>query len=161
MLLKAILTTLILGTSSVAMAQTYQPYQTDYNRTYDTAPAQRGRFMRRQYVLASNVVLAADTQAAFIRIDPRLRLSRVRIDLESGRRAYIESVFVMHADGRQESVPVRQIISRNTPRLVIDLAGRRDVTGIAINSSQMRSARGAGSRYMGAVTVNVVGVRRR
>ena len=160
MTVKAILTTLLLGTSSVAMAQTNQPYPSDYNRTYDTAPAPRGRFARRQYVLANNVVLAADTQAAFIRIDPRLRLSRVRIDLESGRRAYIESVFVMHADGRQESVPVRQIISRRMPRIVINLSGRRDITGIAINSSQMRSARGAGSRYMGVVTVNVTGVRR-
>jgi hypothetical protein len=160
MMLKAILTTLALSASSVAMAQTYQPYPTDYNRTYDTAPAPRARFARRQFVLASNVVLAADTQAAFIRIDPRLRLSRVKIELESGRRAYIESVFVMHADGRQEALPVRQTISRNTPRLVIDLGRRRDITGIAINSSQMRSARGAGSRYMGAVTVNVVGVRR-
>ena len=159
MMLKALLTTLALGTSSVAMAQTYQPQPSEYNGAYDNAPPARARFARRQFVLADNLTLAADSQAAFIRIDPRARLSRVRIELESGRRAYIESIFVMHADGRQESVPVRQMISRNMPRLVVKLSGR-DITGVAINSSQMRSARGAGSRYMGPVTVDVIGVRR-
>ena len=159
-MVKAILTTLLLGTSSVAVAQTYQPVPPDYNaqttQAWRTSP--RGRLARR-IVLASNLTLSPRSQASFIRIDPRLRLSRVRIDLERGRRAYVDSVFVLHADGRQEAVPVRRIISRGTPRLVIDLAGR-DITGLAINTSQVRSARGGGYRRMGAVTVNVIGVRR-
>jgi len=158
MLIKAILTTLVLGMSSAAMAQTYQPtYEHNDAYNYDQHYG-RGWFARRAFVLASNMTLVADRQATFIRIDPRARVSRVRLDLRIGR-AYIDSVFVTHADGRQETVPVGQMISPRMPRLMIDLPGR-DITGVAINSSQMRSARGGGYRHMHAATVNVIGLRR-
>ncbi|HEY5927006.1 MAG TPA: hypothetical protein VIV11_35205 [Kofleriaceae bacterium] len=164
MLIKAILTTLLLGASSVAMAQPYPPHDYHPNQTYspDTgewrADSRRGRFWRRQFVLANDLTLVADRQASFIRIDPRARVGRLRLELESGR-AFIDSVFVTYADGRQQTVVVRRMISPGMPRLVIDLP-ERGITGVAINSTQMRSARGGGYRYMRAATVDVIGVRR-
>jgi hypothetical protein len=160
MLIKAILTTVLLGSSAVAMAQTYQqpaPYQHD-NDAYGRFEFRHGRFARRQVVLANNVTLMADRQSSFIRIDPRLRLSRLRLQLATGR-AYIQSVFVTHADGRQETVAVNQMISPRMPRLVIDLPDAHDITGVAINSSQARSARGGGYRHMRNANVRVIGVR--
>jgi hypothetical protein len=156
MLLKAILTTAILGSSAVAMAQTYEPSPYRHDDTYGRVEVRRG-VGRRQPVIATNVRLAADRQASFLRIDPRFRVSRVRLELQSGR-SYVESVFVRHADGRQEVVPVRQMISPRTPRLVIDLPGR-DIAAIAINTTQIRQARGGGYRHMRPATVRVVGVR--
>jgi len=153
MLLKALMSTLVL-TSSIATAQPYEP--SDHE---DSTRDSRAGLARGQFRLASDVRLIADRQASFIRIDPRARVSRVRLELTNGR-AYIDSVFVMHADGRQVTLPVRQMISPRMPRLVIDLRGR-DITGVAINSSQMRSARGGGGyRSMHAATVNVIGLRR-
>lgn len=154
MLLKAILSTLLLGTSSLALAQPYPPsdYSTESREWHRSG-------MRGQFVVARGITLTADRQASFIRVDPRTRLSRIRLDLRSGR-AYIESVFVTHANGRQETVLVRQMLSPRTPRLVINLPGR-DITGVAINSSQMRSARGGGGyRRMQSATINVIGLTR-
>ena len=161
--IKAILTTLVLGASSVAMAQTYHPEDYEHRQTYDepnTVTLQvntPGFFGRRAFVLANDMTLRANRQATFIRIDPRMRLSRLRVQLENGR-AFIDSVFITFADGRQQTVPVNQMISPRQPRLVVDLP--RGVTGVAINSSQ-RFARGGGYRYMRPATVDVIGVRRR
>jgi hypothetical protein len=161
MQIKAILTTLVVGASSVAMAQTYEP-DYEHRQTYDQPPVtlrvdtRPGFFPRRSFMLANDITLHANRQASFIRVDPRFRLSRIRLQLENGR-AFIDSVFVTHADGRQETVPVNQMISPRMPRLVIDLPGR-DITGVAINSSQ-RFARGGGVRYMRPATVDVIGVR--
>ena len=155
MLLKAILTTVLLGTTAVATAQTYEsPYRQD--PAYGNVELRFGPRARRQVVLAENVLLAADRQASFIRVDPRLRVSRLRLELTNGR-AFVESVFVTHADGRQEVVPVNQMISPRTPRLIIDLPGR-DIAAVAINSSQLRAARGGGYRVMRAANVRVIGV---
>jgi len=157
MLIKAILTTLLLGSPVVALAQTYEPSPYQHDDAYQRIDVRQGRFGRRQVVLAHNVMLTADRQASFIRIDPRFRVSRLRLDLESGR-AFVESVFVTHADGRQEVVPVNQMISPRMPRLVVDLPGR-DIAAVAINSTQMRYARGGGYRRMRTANVRVVGLR--
>lgn len=164
-MLKAILTTVLLGSSAVATAQTYESpyrqdptYQTPYRQdAYGRVDVRFGHRARRAVVLANNVTLAADRQASFIRIDPRLRVSRLRLELANGR-AFVESVFVTHADGRQEVVPVNQMISPRTPRLVIDLPGN-DIAAVAINSSQLRAARGGGYRVMRAANVRVIGIR--
>jgi hypothetical protein len=154
MLLKVVLTTVLLGSSAVATAQTYQP--NPYYKDDTRVELRRDRSARR-VVLARNVTLMADRQSSFIRIDPRLRVSRLRLELQSGR-AYVESVFVTHVDGRTDVVPVNQMISPRMPRLVIDLPGR-DIARVAINSTQIRQARGGGYRTMRPATVRVIGVR--
>jgi hypothetical protein len=158
MLLKAILTTVVLSSSTVAMAQTHQasPYHND-DAYYRSIELRRGHVSRRQAVLAASVTLAANHQASFIKIDPRFRVSRLRLELQSGR-TYVESVFVKHVDGTQDVVRVNKIISPRTPSLVIDMP-THDIVGVAINSSQMRAARGGGYRRMGAAKVRVIGVR--
>jgi hypothetical protein len=158
MLLKAILTTAVLGTSTVAMAQTYQPYDADHPRAYDQTTVVRARFARRM-VLARDLTLAADRQSSFIRIDPRANVTRIRLELTRGR-AYVDSVFVTYTGGYQETFAVRKMISPRMPRLVIDLPAAGTVSGVAINSSPMRAARGGGHRVLRPATVNVIGVRR-
>jgi len=156
MLLKAILTTALVTSSGVAMAQTANPYHQD-DAYYRGIELRRGRLSRRQAVLAANVTLRADHQASFIRIDPRFRVSRLRLELTSGR-TFVESVLVKHADGSQEVVRVNQLISPSSPYLVIDMP-THDIVAVAINSSQMRSARGGGYRRMSAANVRVIGIR--
>jgi len=165
MLLKTILTTALLATSATAMAQTYQqptPYQQPnpyaHDEVYGRSEVQP-RWMARRLMLARDVSLG-ERQSSFIRIDPRTRVSRIRLELTSGR-TYVDSVFVTYTGGFQETVTVGQWISPRTPRLVIDLPAGRHVSGVAINSSTpTRAARGGGYRYMRPATVNVIGVRR-
>jgi len=170
MLLKAILTTVVLGTSTVAMAQPVQPFdydhprdydqprEYDHPRVYDERTVPRARFARR-VVLARDVTLTPDRQSSFIRIDPRTNVTRIRLQLTSGR-AFIDRVFVTYTGGHQETFSVRRMISPGMPRLVIDLPRAGNVSGVAITSTQMRAARGGGYRYMPRATVNVIGVRR-
>lgn len=154
MLLKGILISALLASSTVATAQTYRHQDDAYYRDIEL---RRGKLSRRQAVIAANVRLSANHQASFIRIDPRFRVSRLRLELTSGR-TFVESVFVRHANGSQSVVRVNQMISPREPVLVIDMP-THDIAAVAINSSQMRSARGGGYRRMGAATVRVVGMR--
>jgi len=158
MLLKVILTTALLSSSAIAVAQTHQPspYKDD-DAYYRGIELRRGHVSRHQAVLAASVTLSANHQASFIKIDPRFRVSRLRLELQRGR-TFVESVSLRHADGRQEVVRVNQIISPQTPAVVIDLP-THDIAAVAINSSQMRAARGGGYRRMGAARVRVVGIR--
>jgi hypothetical protein len=157
MLLKAILIIITLGTSTVAMGQPYRPYDYDQPRVHEETSIVRGRFARR-IVLARDVTVGASRQSSFIRIDPRTNVTRIRLELTGGR-AFVDSVFVTYTGGYQETFAVGQMISRRTPRLVIDLPAAGTVSGIAINSSPMRAARGGGFRVHRAATVDVIGVR--
>ncbi len=162
-MLKALITTALLASSSVALADT--PY--DYNRPDRTEMDGRRDFDRRldrrtnrPVVLASNVVLTnRSIQPTWIPIDGRYGINRLHLQLRSGS-AYIDNVTVVFVDGSRENLPVREAISRRDRRISLPLPQHHAVRGIFIDSSSMRSARGAGRARMNRAVINVLGVRR-
>lgn len=144
--LKAIITTLILGSSTMAVAQPairdHRAPSSYYNGRHD------GRRMR-PVTLASNRSLTAHERGELISLDTRFGrgFQRVRIDGDLNGRTFIDSVVLRFANGRTRSVPVRQTLSRRNPSITINTLG---ATGMFIRGSQMR----------GRGTFDVVGFRR-
>jgi len=159
MTLKAVLTTILLGTSSIATADpgySGQHYG-DHDRGF------RARF-RQPIVLAQNVQLTGmQHRPAFVRLDGRTGIRKLRFDVDKGR-AYVDSVLVMFADGHRQTIPVRQMLTRRNPSTTIELP-HAGVTGVYIYGTPARAAqarRGNGYAYglreRGAI--DVIGLRR-
>jgi hypothetical protein len=168
-MLKAVIASVLLTSSSVAVADT--PY--DYNRS-DGVRAEEGeqrdssrRFDRnadwrnRPVTLASDVVLTNRGQfPAWVPVDSRLGLRRIQLQLKRGR-AFIDNVTIVFADGRRQNLPVREAMSQHDRLVTIHLPQHHEVRGILIDSAApMRSARGGGYRRDMRATINVVGMRR-
>ena len=164
--LKAIITTLIIGSSTVALAQPslrdhreyapgyYDSAYNDHRRDSDgdgISDRQEMRWRRmRPVTLASNLSLSQfDRGAAFVSLDSRFGagFNRVRLDGDQNGRTFIDSVVLRFADGRTQAVSVRQMLSRRNPSIQIETFG---ATGMFIRGSQMR----------GMGTFDVLGMRR-
>ena len=186
-MLKAVITTLVLGTTSVAMADTpYPDYNTDYRgqyrgdsyneryqepyqqpqydsrweRHHDERFNDRDRdFRRNRVMLAENAVLGSRQGSLWVPIDARTDISRVRLRLDNGR-ALITNVTVVYADGHRETVQVNRLLSSDQPTLTIELA-HAGVRGILVDAQQQRRyARGGGWRRMSTASIDVIGLRR-
>jgi hypothetical protein len=171
--MKALLALLILGTSSVALAQpatvapSYPQYdQRDhrYDDRFDRHDDARfdGRFdhndgrrawFRRPVTLASNVSMMRqwkrEQRPMLIDIDQRnggLRSLEIRRDQG---RMYVDDVLVHFADGHQQRVNVNQTLSARNPSIRINL-DHGSVTALSIDGSTMR----------GRATFDVIGMRR-
>jgi hypothetical protein len=171
--MKALLTMLILGTSSVALAQpatvvpSYPQYdQRDhrYDDRFDRHDDARfdGRFdhndgrrawFRRPVMLASNVSMMRqwnrDQRPMLIDIDQRVGgLRTLEIERNQGRM-YVDDVLVHFADGHRQRVDVNQMLSARNPSILINL-DHGAVTALSIDGSTMR----------GRATFDVIGMRR-
>lgn len=172
MSLKTLITVLVLGSSSVALAdhtqlappppaphqapmspQAYQDH--DFNARDHYMP---GRWGRRpmSMLIASNVQLTSGfrdhrgQRPLWIDIDERMGgFSKLRFDLGSGY-AHINTVVVMLSNGTSRTYQVNQSLSYRSPSITIDLDTRR-ITGMYVYG---RSYRG----YNG--TFSVTGLRR-
>lgn len=159
-MLKAAITTFLLGISTIAAADS--PYRGDYQgdrfdeRYRDQTLYNDGR--RERILLADNVKLGGrSNHAAWVPIDARAGIDRIRIKLETGR-TFIDRVTVVYADGRRETQQVRRALTRRDPSITIDV--RYGARGIMIDTTQRGYARRGGwSRYTNA-SVDVVGIRR-
>jgi hypothetical protein len=143
--LQAIITTLILGSSTMAVAQ---PALRDHRES--VAYREDARLHRtRSVTLASNMSLSARGRGAFVSLDTRFGsgFSRVRLDGDLNGRTFIDTVVLRFADGRTRAVSVRQVLSRRNPSITLDTYG---ATGMFVRGSQMR----------GRGTFDVVGLRR-
>jgi hypothetical protein len=154
---------LVLGSSSVALARPASVYdhrdddsysQPSYDRDFD---GDRGnqwqRFRFRPITFASNVSLMRqwnrDQRPMLIDIDQRIGgLRRIRLQHNDGRM-YVDSVVVMFADGRRQTIPLNQMLSSRQPSIQLDLE-RGAVTALSVNGSTMR----------GRATFDVIGLRR-
>lgn len=181
-MLKAVLTTLILGASSVALATpnvrdqgSYYPYDDDrsYNgdRGYDRGYYDRDYYdgdyydghhdygdhawHRRPVLLAQGVRLSGlRERPTWIPLDRYGgAIHALRFDLAYGV-SYIDHVVVFYADGHRETIPVRQPLTAYQRSATIQLP-HAGVTGLYIYGTQMRGRFG---RAGGAV--DVVGLRR-
>lgn len=177
-MLKAVITTLLLGTTSVAMADTPypQPYAGDYrgdvyDNRYQQPPYDSrwerhydDRFdghdhRRNRIMLAENAVLGSRSGSLWVPIDARLDISRVRLRLDSGR-ALVRSVTLVYADGHRETLQVNRMLSAHDRTLTVELA-HGGVRGILVDAQQPRRyARGAGWRRMSTASIDVIGLRR-
>ncbi|NVB77024.1 MAG: hypothetical protein HOV81_01395 [Kofleriaceae bacterium] len=157
--LKAIITTLVLGSSTMAVAQPairdhresfsyYDGHRDDGYRDDSYRNDMRWRRMR-PVTLASNMSLSAHDRGAFVSLDSRFGagFQRVRLDGDMNGRTFIDSVVLRFADGRTQAVSVRQVLSRRNPSITIDTYG---ATGMFVRGSQMR----------GRGTFDIVGLRR-
>lgn len=158
-MLKSAITTLLLASSSVAMADT--PYPPSKDARNDDLTDRRGTQLRnrRPVVLAQNVVVnPRDNSPEWIPIHGRYGVSRVKLQLQRGG-TFIENIVVVYADGRREMVRVGQRLSASSPQITIKLA-RRGMQGIFIDAAPNRFARGGGYRRNQIAVVNVIGIRR-
>ncbi|HEX5059028.1 MAG TPA: hypothetical protein VFV99_06695 [Kofleriaceae bacterium] len=168
--MKALITLLIIGTSSVALAQ---PAIVDHRNDYafedrdhrfderdrdrrldlDRGYARAFGYRMRPVTLASNVSLMRqrnrDQRPLLIDIDSRMgTFKTLRLDRVDGR-AYINDVVVMLADGHSIRYDVNKMMSLRSPSITIDV-GQRAITGIYVYGMTER----------GRASFNVIGLRR-
>jgi hypothetical protein len=162
--MKAVITTILLGLSSTAIADstTYNQFDRDrYERFDDNRfDGKRGdRFdgrwgqFRRPVVLASNVSMMRmwnrDQRPMLIDIDARQGgFRKIRLDHNLGRM-HVDSVTLIYADGHRQHMAVNQVLSQRNSSITLDLDGR-GITALAINGATMR----------GRATFDVIGLRR-
>lgn len=161
--MKAIITLLIVGTSSLAAANPISVRDTrhvdnhlQYNRGdhwYRDGRADRMRW-RRPVLLAQNVRMIAQhhrNQAPLrIALDPRVGgLEKLRLDHETGQM-FVRSILVTYADGHRQTVRVNRSLSARDRAIVIDLRHGR-VTGLYVYGQTTRGR---------SATFDVIGLRR-
>jgi hypothetical protein len=159
--MKAVITILLLGLSSTAIADSTAYNQFDRDHRYDERfdGDRDGRFdgrwmrFRRPVTLASNVSMMRmwnrDHRPMLIDIDSRVGgLRKLRIDHNMGRM-FVDNVVVVYADGHRQRIAVNQPLSQRNSSITIDLDGRA-ITALAIDGNTMR----------GRVTFDVIGLRR-
>ena len=175
-MLKAIITAVLLGTSTMAIADTPSPDTPYPNAPYPNAPYPdrpngytahpeqfdwRTNFRGRRVVLAQDVRLDNRIQRpTWVPINARRGVSRLRLQLQTGN-AFIDNVTIVFMDGHREVMPVRRLISWRDPSITLDLT-HGGVSGIFIDSSPMpgRYARGGGYRRNQFAVIDVIGLRR-
>ena len=161
MTLKALVTTIVLGISSVAVADPMVRDHRDDSFTYNDSYRDRderfggdrgnGRWIRRQVAvtLADNITLGNRfRRATFVSLDQRFgSIRKLRFDAEIGR-TFIDSLTLQMADGRTQTIDVRRMLSQRAETFTIDIGSH--VTGVFIHGSSMR---GRGS-------IDIIGLRR-
>jgi hypothetical protein len=157
-MLKAIVTTLILASSTVAGAD--NPYTHHRDTHADRYQARRWdrRFDHRRVVLAQGMSMGSRGMPRFIPIDSRFQPDRLRFNLKRGR-AYIETITLVYADGRRETLRVDRPINKDLPSVVIDIQ-RGGLRGLLVDTRQRGYARGGGGSRRATAIVDVVGIRR-
>lgn len=158
MSLKTLITVLVLGVSSAAMARPIYIEDTRDHRTTDevaSPDSYRMRWSRRPITLANDAQLTSNLRdhrgerPLFIDVDERTgAFSKLRLDLSFGR-IFVDSVVVMYPNGATRTYTVKQALSRGTPSIVVDIANQ-PITGMYIYGMSMR----------GRGTFDVVGLRR-
>jgi len=135
--LKILITTLILGSSTLALAQ---PNDFRYEgRRFD----EHFRSRRIAPVTLANNMEVSLRRPAFIQLSG---MRRLRFDADEGH-AYIHSVILTFSNGAQQTIDVRQRVTSRSMPLTVDIDTR--ATGVYVYGS----TRGRGS-------LDVVGLRR-
>lgn len=135
--LKALVATVILGSSTLAAAQ---PIMRGYDNSgrYDVDRGDAFRFRqqhrRGQIMLAQNLELDRH-RPAFVRLDGRT--SQLRFDADDGR-VIIDSIVMTFADGRSQTMTVRQRLSDRSQPLTINVDSR--ATGVYIYGMSRRGS---------------------
>ena len=161
--MKALITLILVGTSSVAFARPILVDHRDNNMTFAPPAPDRQyypqdynqplRFRLRPVTLAHHVSMMRqrnrDHRPLLIDIDSRMgTLKRLRFDRIEGRM-HIEAIVVVLANGRTQTFEVNQVMSARDPSLTIDL-DQRAITGIYVYGTTER----------GRGTFDVIGLRR-
>ena len=166
--MKALLTLLILGTSSVALAQPAPPpsydhrydqtYERSYDRSYDRQARWEDRFDRSRFrapvMLAPEVTISGrwNQQLAPTLVEFNNQrvtgLRRMQLDSQGGRM-YLDTLVIHFADGHHQDIRVHQTLSLREPSIIVDLEPGQ-IISMYVYATPMR----------GRATFNVVGLRR-
>jgi hypothetical protein len=157
--LKVLITTLILGSSTLALAEPvvrdHRSHDFAYDNTryddarYDDRQLQRDpRLERIRFRRVAPVTLATNMEVtlrrpAFLQLNG---MRRIRFDADEGH-AYIHSIILTFSNGAQQTIDVRQRVTSRSMPLTVDIDSR--ATGVYVYGS----TRGRGS-------LDVVGLRR-
>jgi hypothetical protein len=145
MRIKTILLGLILGTSTVAVAQPQRPYDHDrdhrghYGDHYD----QRGRVVNRWLTLTAGV--PTTDYRHIINVNPNAgRFEKIRLSIDSGR-VFVRQVAVIFADGTNRKFRIDRTM-RAGEVAEIDLPGRfRAIERVIVYNDPARRWRNSGT----------------
>jgi hypothetical protein len=139
-MLKALVATAILGSSTLAVAQPvfrdHRYEDRDENRYEDRdGYSQQFRERRRGPVMLAQNLELDRRQPAFIRLDGRT--SQLRFDADDGR-VFIDSVVMTFANGQTQTISIRQRLNDRSQPLTINVDGR--ATGMYIYGMSRRGS---------------------
>jgi len=145
-MLKAFLTTVLLASSTAAVADT----PTYHPRRYDVQS-------RRSMVLAQGMSVGTSGAPRWIPLDARFQPDLLRFDLRRGR-TFVATITLVYVDGRRETLRVDRPLNRDERSFAINV-DQRGLRGVLVDTGPRRFARGGGGQRRAAV-VDVVGLRR-
>jgi hypothetical protein len=144
--IKALITTLVLGTSSIAMADTNVAFKTTTSAVRDhrdevtpmASPWLRHAAYRPAWVALSTPTMLHEGRNA-IKLATPSRYSQLRLQATAGR-SYISSIIVRFADGTRQEIAVNQMIDARSPMLNLSISSRASVDRVVIKGSTNRRA---------------------
>lgn len=144
--IKALITTLVLGTSSIAMADSSVAYKTTASAVRDhrhevtriPAPTMFRAPYRPAWVALSSPTMLHDGRNA-IKLATPSRYSQLRLQATAGR-SYISSVVVRFADGTRQVIAVNKSLDARSPMLSLPISSRASVSRVVIKGSTHRRA---------------------
>jgi hypothetical protein len=143
-MLKALIATAILGTSTLAVAEPLVRDHRDFGNSYsddyraprtDRQSFQRFRQQRRGPIMLAQNLELDRRQPAYVALDGRV--SQLRFDADDGR-VFIDSVIVMFDDGRSQTLTINRRLNDRSQPLTLDIQGR--VTGVYIYGMSRRGS---------------------
>ncbi|HVK86319.1 MAG TPA: hypothetical protein VM513_19500 [Kofleriaceae bacterium] len=144
--IKALITTLVLGTSSLAMADSTVAYKTTASAVRDHRNEVRPMPAHAMYRLpnrAAWVALSTPTMLHegrnAIKLATPSRYSQLRLQATAGR-SYISSVIVRFADGTRQEIAVNKALDARSPMLNLSISSRASVDRVVIKGSTNRRA---------------------
>jgi hypothetical protein len=143
-MLKALIATAILGTSTLAVAEPLVRDHRDFGNSYyddyrapntDRQSFQRFRQQRRGPIMLAQNLELDRRQPAYVALDGRV--SQLRFDADDGR-VFIDSVIVMFDDGRSQTLDIKRRLNDRSQPLTLDIQGR--VSGVYIYGMSRRGS---------------------
>ena len=131
-MLKALVATAILGSSTLAAAQ---PVFRDHRYEDRDDYSQQFRERRRGPIMLAQNLELDRRQPAFIRLDGRT--SQLRFDADDGR-VFIDSVVMTFANGQSQTISIRQRLNDRSQPLTINVDSR--ATGMYIYGMSRRGS---------------------
>ncbi|MDX2088814.1 MAG: hypothetical protein SFX73_13235 [Kofleriaceae bacterium] len=146
--LTALITTLVLGTSSIAAADTiafnasarFRPAPAAApvrDHRIETTPVP-GMYRAPWVALSQPVMLDNDGRNA-IRLATPSRFSQLRLQSTAGR-SFVDSIIVRFADGSRQEIKVNRALDARSPMVHLDISHRAAVERVVIKGSTHRRA---------------------
>jgi hypothetical protein len=141
MSLKAIVASLILGTSSIALAAPNAPaFAPAVVRDHRMPP----RYQAWSYLASGQLVRGRDT----IKINSLAKLDQLKLDLVGAGSMYVDKLVVTFGNGRSQTITLNKSLTQRSSSITVDLKGNdRKVTAITVLGRGTSSGFRAGASF--------------